>query len=243
MMRIDRKKIFESVRRSLGRTEFRVGLFAIIPVALIVMVVLVNLGYSLASSTMDVYVKVNSITSLQKGTPVQVKGYQLGRVVDIKPIFKPALHFLATLRIRKDIELYEDCAAVITNQNVIGDPVVELRNPETKGAFLREGDVLEGIESGSIEDIMAKVNTLLTEATTIMTLYREVSQESRGDIRRLVTSLADSMANVNKVIQNSQKDFIDIIGSMRKTAQTLDEVSSEIKKNPMKFLFQGKKEK
>jgi len=162
MIRIDRKKIIESMRRSLGRTEFRVGLFAIIPVALIVMVILVNLGYSLASSTIDVYVKVNSITSLQKGTPVQVKGYRLGRVVEIRPIFKPALHFLATLRIRKDIELYEDCAAVITNQNLIGDPVVELRNPEAKGAFLREGDVLEGIESGSIEDIMAKVNTLLT---------------------------------------------------------------------------------
>ncbi|HOD14274.1 MAG TPA: MlaD family protein [Spirochaetota bacterium] len=241
MIRIDRKKIIESMRRSLGRTEFRVGLFAIIPVALIVMVILVNLGYSLASSTIDVYVKVNSITSLQKGTPVQVKGYRLGRVVEIRPIFKPALHFLATLRIRKDIELYEDCAAVITNQNLIGDPVVELRNPEAKGAFLREGDVLEGIESGSIEDIMAKVNTLLTEATTIMTLYREVSQESRGDLRRLVVSLADSVANVNNVIQNSQKDIIDIIGSMRKTAQTLDEVSAEIKKNPMKFLFQGKK--
>ncbi len=241
MIRIDRKKIIESMRRSLGRTEFRVGLFAIIPVALIVMVILVNLGYSLASSTIDVYVKVNSITSLQKGTPVQVKGYRLGRVVEIRPIFKPALHFLATLRIRKDIELYEDCAAVITNQNLIGDPVVELRNPEAKGAFLREGDVLEGIESGSIEDIMAKVNTLLTEVTGIVTLYREVSQESRGDLRRLVVSLADSVANVNNVIQNSQKDIIDIIGSMRKTAQTLDEVSAEIKKNPMKFLFQGKK--
>jgi ABC-type transporter Mla subunit MlaD len=242
-MKIEIQKMIDAVRRSVGRTEFRVGLFAIIPAALIVLVVLVNLGYSLASSTMDLYVKVNSITSLKKGTPVQVKGYQLGRVVEIKPLYKPALHFLATMRIRKDIELYEDCAAVITNQNVIGDPVVELRNPETKGAFLREGDVIEGIESGSIDELMAKVNTLLTEATAIVTLYREVSQESRGDIRRLVTSLADSVANVNTVIQSSQKDIIDIIGSLRRTAQTLDDVSSEIKKHPMKFLFQGKSEK
>lgn len=242
MIGIDMKKTAEAVRRSLGRTEFRVGLFVAVPVVLIVLIILVNLGYSLASSTMDVYVKVNSITSLQKGTPVQVKGYQLGRVVEIRPVYKPALHFLATLRIRKDIELYEDCAAIITNQNVIGDPVVELRNPETKGSFLREGDVLEGIESGSIDEMMAKVNTLLTEATAILTLYREVSEESRGDIRRLVASLADSMANVNSVIQNSQKDIVDIIGSLRKTAQTLDEVSAEIRKNPMKFLFQGAKQ-
>ncbi len=234
--------IIARVREGLARHEYRVGLFVLIPAVVIVLFILVKLGYSLATSTMDIYVKVNSISSLRKGTPVQIKGYQLGRVVDVRPLFKPALHFVATLRIRKDIELYEDCAAVITNQNVIGDPVVELRNPEKKGAFLAEGDVIEGIESGSIEDIMRKVNTLLTEVTGIVTLYREVSQESRGDIRRLVTSLAGSIQNINSILQNSQRDIIDIIGSMRKTARTLDEVSSEIKRNPMKFLFSGKKE-
>ena len=228
-------------RIDMRSTEVRVGLFVIIPVIIIVLFVLMKLGYSLATSTMDVYVRVNSITSLKKGTPVQIKGYQLGRVVDIRPQFKPALHFLATLRIARDIELYEDCAAIVTNQNVIGDPVVELRNPEKKGGRMREGDVIEGIESGSIEDIMGKVNTLLTEVTGIVTLYREVSQESRGDIRKLVSSLAESIGAIDTILKGSQKDIIEMIGSMRKTSQTLDEVAGEIKRNPMKFLFQGKK--
>lgn len=241
MMRIDLRSFFGNIRQSLNRTEYRVGLFIIIPAFVIILFILVRLGYSLFTSTMDVYVRVNSITSLKKGTPVQIKGYQLGRVVEITPLFKPALHFLATLRISKEIELYEDCAAVISNQNVIGDPVVELRNPERKGAFLREGDVLEGIESGSLEEMMARVNTLLTEVTAIVTLYREVSQESRGDIRKLITSLSDSVANINAILSNSQQDIINMIGSMRKTSQTLDDVATEIKKNPMKFLFQGKK--
>jgi ABC-type transporter Mla subunit MlaD len=231
-----------NVKQSLGRIEYRVGLFVVIPAFVIILFILIRLGFSLFSSTMDVYVKVNSITSLKKGTPVQIKGYQLGRVVEIKPLFKPALHFLATLRIKREIELYEDCAAVITNQNVIGDPVVELRNPERKGAFLREGDVLEGIESGSLEDMMTKVNTLLTEVTAIVTVYREVSQESRGDIRKLIVSLSESVANINAILNNTQKDIISIIGSMRQTSQTLNDVAGEIKKNPMKFLFQGKKD-
>jgi ABC-type transporter Mla subunit MlaD len=240
MMQFDIYTYFEKIKHGLGKIEYKVGLFVLIPAIVIIFFIVVKLGYSLATSTMDVYVKVNSITSLKKGTPVQIKGYQLGRVVDIRPLFKPALHFLATLRIRKDIELYEDCAAIVANKNVIGDPVIELRNPERKGAFLREGDVIEGIESGNIEDIMAKVNTLLTELTAIVTVYRQVSQDSKQDIRKLIISLAESMANINTILQNSQKDIIEIIGSMRKTSQTLDEVASEIKKNPMKFLFQGK---
>lgn len=240
MIQFDMHAYFEKIKHGLGRIEYKVGLFVLIPAIVIISFILVKLGYSLATSTMDVYVKVNSITSLKKGTPVQIKGFQLGRVVDIKPLFKPALHFLAKLRIRKDIELYEDCAAIIANKNVIGDPVVELRNPERKGAFLREGDVIEGIESGNIEDIMAKANTLLTELTAMVTVYRQVSQDSKQDIRKLIISLSESMANINTILQNSQKDIIEIIGSMRKTSQTLDEVATEIKKNPMKFLFQGK---
>ncbi len=235
------RNVGAGIREAMGRVEYRVGLFVIIPVIVVVLFILLNLGFSLFTSTMDVYVKVNSITSLKKGTTVQIKGYQLGRVVEIRPLFKPALHFLARLRIRKDIELYEDCSAVITNQNVIGDPVVELRNPEKKGAFLMEGDVIEGIESGSIEEIMAKVNTLLVEVTAIVTLYREVSQEGRQDISKLITGLAESVAGINRLIQNSQKDILEIIGSMRKTSKTLDDVSEEIKKNPVRFFFQGTK--
>ncbi len=236
------RRAWAAARGAMGKLEFRVGLFVLIPIVVVAVFILLNLGYSLFTSTMDVYVKVNSITSLKKGTPVQIKGYQLGRVVEIRPIYKPALHFLAKLRIRRDVELYEDCSAVITNLNVIGDPVVELRNPEKKGAFLREGDVIEGIESGSIEEMMARVNTLIGEATAILSIYREISMESRQDIGRLITGLADSVNGINRVIQNSQKDILEIIGSMRKTSKTLDDVAVEIKKNPVKFLFRGTKE-
>ena len=232
----------QRIRDLLSRTEVRVGLFVLVPAVVIVLFVLIKLGYSLSMSTMDVYLRVNSITSLQKGTPVQIKGYQLGRVVEVRPLFRPALHFIATLRIRKDIELYEDCAAVVTNLNVIGEPVVELRNPEKKGALLREGDMIEGIEYGSIEEILAKVNNLLNEVTALVAVYREVSQESRTDLRKLVTGLSDSVNAINAILQSSQRDIIAIIGSMRKTSQTLDEVATEIKKHPMKFLFGGKKE-
>src|SRR4030042_5650619 len=110
MLRFETHKIICGMRQGLGRVEYRVGLFVIIPVVVMALLILVKLGYTLASSTMDVYVKVNSITSLKKGTPVQIKGYRLGRGVGIRPGVQPALHFLATLRISRDIELYEDCA-------------------------------------------------------------------------------------------------------------------------------------
>lgn len=226
-----------------GSLELRVGLFILIPIAILVVVILLKLGYSLATSTMDVYLKIDNMTSVQEGTPVHIKGYPVGRVVEVEPVHEPALHFLATLRIRKDITIDENCSALIMSQGVIGDPVIEIRNPEYRGDQLLAGDVIEGIEMGSIEEIVKKVNVLLSEVTATVSVYREVSQESKHNIRSLVTSLAGSVANINRILNDSQKDIIQIFMNLRKTSQTLDEVSRELKKHPMKFLFRGKDEK
>jgi ABC-type transporter Mla subunit MlaD len=224
------------------RNEVKVGVFVLIPVIIIIVFLLLKLGYSLAVSTMDVYVKVDSMKTVKKGTPVQIKGYELGRVVKIEPVYKPALHFLATIRIRRDVELYEDCRALIMNQGVIGDPVVELRNPEKKGAALRPGDVMEGIEAANLEEILKKVNTLLADITTTVSVYKEVSLQSKQNLRELITSLSGSIANVNNILANSQQDIIEIFRNLQRTSRTLDEVATELKKNPMRFLLRGKKD-
>ena len=182
------------------------------------------------------------MASLKKGTAVLIKGFELGRVVDVEPVYKPELHFLATLRIRRDIELDENCSALIAAQGVIGDTVIEIQNPEKRAGALRAGDVIEGIEMGKIDEIMKKVNVLLTEVTAIVSVYREVSTDSKQNLRSLITSLSISMANINAILTNSQRDIIDIIAQMRGTSATLNEVAREIKKNPMKFIFSGKKE-
>lgn len=224
------------------KNEIRVALFIVIPVIIVAVFILLKFGYSLAASTYDVYIKVDSMASIKKGTAVLIKGFELGRVMDVEPVYKPELHFLATLRIRRDIELDENCAALITAQGVIGDNVIEIQNPEKRSGPLRAGDVIEGIEMGKIDEIMKKVNVLLTEVTAIVSLYREVSTDSKTNLRSLITSLSGSMVNINNILSNSQRDIIDIITQMRDTSQNLNEVSREIKKNPMRFLFSGKKE-
>lgn len=224
------------------KNEIKVALFVIVPLIIVALFVLLKFGYSLAASTYDVYLKVDSMASLKKGTAVLIKGFELGRVVDVEPVYKPELHFLATLRIRRDIELDENCSALIAAQGVIGDTVIEIQNPEKRSGPLRAGDVIEGIEMGKIDEIMKKVNILLTEVTAIVSVYREVSTDSKQNLRSLVTSLTSSMANINAILTNSQRDIIDIIAQMRGTSATLNEVAREIKKNPMKFLFSGKRE-
>ncbi len=219
------------------KNELRVGLFILIPVAFLLVIVMLKLGYSVASSTIDVYLKVDSLTSVKNGTPVLIKGYNIGRVVDIRPVYKPALHFLATMRINADIELYEDSAAIIANQNVLGDPAIEIRNPETRGARLRHSDVIEGIEYAGLNALMQDVHKLLSRLTDTVGGVNQIVLESRTNLRSLTANLSNSVANINKILEGSHKDILAILQSFRKTATTMDEISKELKKHPVKFLF------
>jgi ABC-type transporter Mla subunit MlaD len=221
---------------NLKRTEMKVGLFILFPIVVLISIILFKLGYSLSSTTYDVYLKIDNIKAIKVGTSVRVKGFEIGRVVDISPVYKPSLHFLARMRVTNQLALYESCSAIIQNQNVIGDANVEIRNPDRPEEPLRDGDVLEGIEYVNIEALLQDVHSLLATATSTMSVVKDISVESKGNIRRLTADLSGSMGTVNSMLANSQRDFIDIMTSFRKTAQTMQEISVELKAHPMKFI-------
>ena len=221
---------------NLKKTEVKVGIFILFPFIVLIVIVLFKLGYSLSSETYDIFLKVDNINSIKVGTPIKVKGFLIGRVVDIKPVYAPSLHFLARMRIANELALYESCSAVIQNQNVIGDPVIEIKNPERKENLLQNGDVLEGVEFVNIEALLQDVHSLLATATGTVSVIKDISMESKGNIRKLTADLSGSMATVNSMLANSQKDFGDIMASFRKTAGTMEEISLELKAHPMKFI-------
>lgn len=225
----------------LEKNEIRVAIFVLLPLVVLLVFVVLKLGYSFATSTIDVYMKVDNISSIKNGTQVKIKGYTVGRVVDIIPVYKPTLHFLALMRIKKEIDLYEDCSAVIMNQNIIGDTVIEIRNPVKKVELLRPGAVIEGVEYVSLDTIVQDVHQLLATLTTTVGVIQDISLESKGNIRNLIANLAKSVETISSVLQDSQKDILAIMASFRETAKTMNEISIELKKHPMKFLFKSEK--
>lgn len=226
----------------LSKNEYRVALFIMIPIVVILLFVVLKMGYSLASSTVDVYLKVDTISSVKKGTQVKVKGYSIGRVIEIMPVYKPELHFLAVMRIKKDIEIFEECYAVIQNQNIIGEPIIDIVNPEIKNDLIKDGSVIEGSEEVNLESVLTNVNTLLSNLTKTVDILRGMSLESRSNIRKLISNMTTSMGSIDKILLRSEQDIDTILASFRETAKAFRIISLELKKNPMTFLFKGKKD-
>jgi len=221
-----------------NKNELRVGLFLVTPLAIMLIIIMLKLGYSLVSATMDIYLKVDSISSIKDGTPVMVKGYKIGRIADIRPVFKPELHFLATMRITKEIELFDGCSVIIRNQNVLGDPVIEIKNAENQTLPIQNNDVIEGIELASLNAIMQQVHDLLGGLNYTVGGINQMLGDSRSNINTLTTNLASSVGHINVILQDSQKDILEALRSFRATSATMEEISIELKKHPIKFLFQ-----
>jgi ABC-type transporter Mla subunit MlaD len=152
-------------------------------------------------------------------------------------VHQPALHFLAVMRISREVALYDNCTAVIQNQNIIGDPIVELKNPETIGVPLAENDVIEGIEFVNLEVVLQDLHALLNTVSGTVSVIKDISSESKGNLRNLLGNLASTAGTFSRLVDNSQKDILETLSTFRKTAKTMDEISAELKKHPVKFLF------
>jgi ABC-type transporter Mla subunit MlaD len=223
--------------------ELKVGIFILIPVVICILFIILKLGYSLVGSTIDVYLKVDNISNIKKGTSIKLKGYEIGRIVELKPVYKPELHFLATMRIMKDIELNENCSAIILNQNIIGDTVIEIRNSDKKGMSVKDGDVIEGLEYVNLEAVLTDVHNLLTAATDTINILKDVSLDSKHNIKALIANLERSAASTSLLLSDSQKELPAILQSLGETTKTASEISTEFKKAPAKFILSGSNDK
>lgn len=221
--------------------ELKVGIFILVPVIMLLLFIVVKFGYSLSGSTIDVYLKIDNISAIKKGTAIKLKGYDIGRVVELQPVYKPSLHFLATMRIKSDIDLHEDCAAIILNQNIIGDTVVEMRNPDRKGSPLRNGDVIEGLEYVNLEALLKDVHNLLSKVTGTVETVNDIASDSRQNLRGLLTGLGTTVTGVNNLLSDTQRDMPAILQSLRETAKSAQEISAQFKKRPVSFLLSGEK--
>ncbi len=68
-------------------------------------------------------------------------------------------------------------------------------------------------------------------------MYLGISSDSKNNIQAMIRNLKNSSDTFSTLLAGSQKDILETLSTFRKTAQTMDEISTELKKHPVKFLF------
>jgi phospholipid/cholesterol/gamma-HCH transport system substrate-binding protein len=148
------------------------------------------------------YVNYSNVTGVKYGTPVLYEGYQVGQVVDIKPVREGgSTRYDLTLTIMKDWAIPSDSVASLIASGLLSAITVEIKEG-TSQTMLKPGDYLEGREAANIFSAVNEV-------------AGELQQLSRDSIRPLINNLNTQIESLSSELKdlttNSIRPLIDNI--------------------------------
>ena len=102
--------------------------------------------------------KFNDCTGLKRGAEVQVGGVAVGKVSDISLSYQNHTYrALVQLKLREDLQVFDDAAVAIKTSGIIGDKYIDLEPGGASETRLASGDEIEDtISSIDIESLISK---------------------------------------------------------------------------------------
>ena len=192
--------------------EFKIGVMAIVVIALSIWGYMFLRGRNLLSVANEYYVRYDNIDQLAATSPVLIKGLPVGSVKSVK-LDADMRSIIVTLDIDKDIRIPKDAVAVVTNVSIMGGKAVEL---EVSGACSGEdcakpGTYIEGRVQGMFDSM---IDT--SEGGTLDKVKEQISS--------ILQTLGDSLTspNANNEIAKTYQHLSKLIANLSSITGTLD---------------------
>src|SRR5271170_850400 len=201
--------------------ETKVGLFLMAGIALICgLIILFGEVPDLFKPTYTLIVKFPNASGLLKGSDVFLSGAAIGKVTtDPHPIPDTQL-VEVKLKIDKAVGIRDNASYVIGSSGLLGDKYVEVRpveykdgTPESeKAPFVKDGDVIEGVQEPGLSEIMDASKPLIDRANHIAAQLDDMitrlntdvlSNTSSDDLKETIAKLRHMVDNGDSMITNA----------------------------------------
>ena len=136
--------------------ETIVGIFVVLGlVAISFMAVKLGNVTLVGDNTNTFYAPFSTVSGLRVGNTVEMLGMEIGRVAEFR-MDQEKLQAIATLKVDKKVEIYDDAIASIKTAGLIGDKYINI-DPGGGGDLLADGDTIIETESPvDLGDLISK---------------------------------------------------------------------------------------
>src|SRR5918993_1577308 len=169
--------------RSLAWSELKIGLIAVIAIALAVMLIIAVGGQGGFSwNRYELKTKFANVQGLKSGAVVRVAGVEVGKVSGVA--FDGA-EVLVTLEVNEEHQqrITEESRATIGSLSLLGEPIIEI-TPASQGRALQNGEFVPSARAaGQIADVAAGATDALGQATEML---RDI-RAGKGSVGKLFT--------------------------------------------------------
>ncbi|HEX5111369.1 MAG TPA: MlaD family protein [Saprospiraceae bacterium] len=227
--------------------EFKIGLMAIIVVAISVWGYQFLRGRNVLKASNSYFVRYDDVGQLPKSSPVLIHGISVGTVSNVE--LDPNLNsIIVTLTLDKGLKIPADAEAVIISTGLMGGKAVELRvsGPCTGDACAKAGSFLKGSVKGffdafldtgpngtldkvkqQIHEILKTVSDSLTSPNSDNAIAKTYTDFSHliNNLEGITGTLNRSMGTYDRHLQASLANVETITGAL---AKNQDKIASSI---------------
>jgi phospholipid/cholesterol/gamma-HCH transport system substrate-binding protein len=169
--------------RSLAWSELKIGIVAVIAIAMAVMFVIAVGGQGGFSwQQYELITKFPDVKGLKSGAVVRVAGVEVGKVGEVK-LTGSEVEVRLKVNEENKPRITENSRATIGSLSLLGEPVIDIL-PSTEGRQLQDGDFLPaGRAPGQLADVAEGATQALQQVTGIMQDIRS----GKGTVGKLFT--------------------------------------------------------
>lgn len=222
--------------------ELKVGLIALLSIAVLVIGVNYLKGLNVLSKHKHYHAKYENIGGLQIGSSVSLNGYKVGMVSDINLMSNENL--LVTVSIDKDFDMPKNTVCKIVNKDLMGAKSIDLILGDAT-TLANEGDTLISKVEGSLQDevnaqilpLKLKAEELIGSIDSVMTIITAVlNKDTRENLRNSLASLdqtfeimTETMFKIDSVVTENDDRLTNIIINLESITKNLQEGNEDIK--------------
>lgn len=203
--------------------ETTVGLFLLAGIAIIcTLIIFFGEVGDIFKPTYNLTVHFANASGLLKGSDVYLAGALIGKVTtDPQPI-PDTQKVQVQLKINSNVRIREDASYVIGSSGLLGDMYVEVKpveyspnTPDTdKKPYVKDGAVIEGQTSASIneltnsaEPLIKKANDIATKLDDMITRLNDdvLSGTSTEDLKQTIAKLRDMVNNGDSMVKHADQ--------------------------------------
>ena len=211
------------------RQEIIVGVVVLTILVAMVMGIMWGNKADIFSSRSYYTVRVARASGLEEGDPVTVSGVPKG-IVDDFVVREDSVDII--IGVDKDIILYSDAYAIISNQELLGSKKVEV-SPGSSGRLLGEQGVFRGTFAGGLEDIFETTGAISTDFQTLLGNFNKTVLLLNKAMEEDVQASLHSIHNTSKLIDSLmvadiQPGLLAMKGALQQTELMVDAKREDI---------------
>lgn len=220
------------------RKEIKLGLLAIVTIAVSIWGFKYLKGKNVFSNVKVVKVKFDEVANLEIASPVAIRGFKVGSVLDIEIDRQNVENIIVTFDIEGDVEIPKNVVAELKNESIMGGRYIELKFDNLctgNGDCLENGDIVKGNTYGmlgsmiSTNELDGYVSRFGTSVDTIM--GKLGNMDDQNPLNKTIMNLEASMENLNEITEKINKMLSSTTANVGRTMENLDKISKNLADN------------